>query len=338
MLVHIYYILIPIFLVVAALFAATEAALFSLTASQLEQLKNTRASLSKRIRALIQKPESLLSTLIIGNETISVLISGFVVTLIELHFSNWGEKQITLVSILISSSLLLTVSEILPKIVAFRLPVLAASFLVYPATWMHTLFTPLRNVFLMLSERILRLLKIRATAKGALSEKEFLTLVEAGAESGSLDSVEKEMIYNVFQISDQPVSSIMTPWDAVFTLPEGLSTDEALVKVREKTYSRIPVLSKTSHVLGILYTKELLKLLLDKDPSNDEDAIRRATFPPYIVSTHKRISKLFREFKQKKMHIALVVDEYGRYLGVITLEDILNTLFQTRRKAEVKST
>ncbi len=336
MLVHIYYFLIPVLLVAAGIFAAAEAALFSLTPSQLEHLKATRPGLHKRIRALVQRPESLLSTLIIGNETIGILISGFVVTLIQLNFHQWSENQILFISIVVSSFLLLTVSEILPKIIAFRLPVLVASVLVYPTTWVHALFTPLRNIFLFVSERILRVLRIRSNTPGVISEKEFLTLVEAGAESGSLDSDEKEMIYNVFQISDQPVSSIMTPWNAVFTLPEGLSPREALNRVREKTYSRIPVLSKSEHVVGILYTKELLKLLLDKDPTNDENAVRSATFSPYIVSNHKRISKLFREFKQKKIHIALVVDEYGRYHGVITLEDILNTLFQTRKKTEGK--
>ncbi len=213
-----------------------------------------------------------------------------------------------------------------------------ASIFVFPTIVIHKILTPFRKVFLFISERILKVFKIKTQYQSPLSEKEFLTLVEAGAESGSLESGEKEMIYNVFQISDQPVSSIMTPWKSVFTLPEGLTTKEVLAKVREKTYSRIPVTTKSEHVVGILYTKELLKLLLDNNPDNDEDAIKSATFPPYIVSTHKRISKLFREFKQKKVHIALVVDEYGRYLGVITLEDILNTLFQTKHKAQGKPT
>lgn len=337
MFVHIYYLLIPVCLILAALIAASEASLFSLTRPQLEQLESTRPSLHKRIRNLIHRPESLLSTLIIGNEVVNILISSFIATLVQLNFSHWDEKFILLFSIFVSSTLLLTVSEILPKIVAFRLPVLVASFLVFPTSGMHSILTPLRNIFLFISERILKLFKIRSQSSSPISEKEFLTLVEAGAESGSLESEEKDMIYNVFLISDQPVSSIMTPWNSVFTLPEGLTTKEVLTKVREKTYSRIPVVTKSDHVVGILYTKELLKLLLDNDPTNDESAIKQATFPPYIVSTHKRISKLFREFKQKKVHIALVVDEYGRYHGVITLEDILNKLFQGKHKAEGKT-
>src|SRR5262249_40982803 len=103
----------------------------------------------------------------------------------------------------------------------------------------------------------------------------------------------------------------------------------------QKTFSRIPVISQQDgHTVGILYTKELLKLLLAPESTKEEDTLARATFPPYFVSTHKKVSKLFREFKTKKVHIAIVVDEYGRHLGVVTLEDVLNSLFQTRKKAE----
>lgn len=324
--------LIPLLLVIAAIFAASEASLFSLSRTQLEAIRMEKPALYRRIRALVQKPEGLLSTLIIGNETVNILIGTLVVTLLETKFEGLTDRSVIFLSVFICSLLGLICSEVLPKIIAFRLPILTASILVYPASWAHYLFTPARRVFLYITRRILHLLNIRTTSQTALSEKDLLTLIDVGAESGSLDIDEQQLIKNVFQFTDRPVSSVMTPWDKVFTIQESMGIEEVLNAVRQKTYSRIPVLAKEGNrIIGILYTKELLRLLLAPTLQSQADALSRAIFPPYIVSSHKTVSRLFREFKAKKMHIALIVDEFGRQTGIATLEDLLNALFQTRK-------
>jgi putative hemolysin len=325
-------VVIPILLFLAALFAAAEASLFSLGRTQLEGIRESRPATYARIRNLIFRPDALLSTLIIGNECLNILIGTFVVALLESNLPTTDERVIAAFSVLLSSFLLLTFSEVLPKVVAFRSPLAIASVLVYPTSWAHLLLSPFRKIFLTLSNRALRIFGIAPKPPPALSEKDFLTLVEVGAESGSLDRDEKEMIFNVFHFGDLNVSAIMTPWKDVFCLPDKLPVDELLKKVRKKTYSRIPIISpKENRVVGILYTKELLKLLLSPT-GNGTEILKRAIFPPYIVSTHKKISKLFREFKLKKVHMALVVDEYGRQLGVVTLDDLLNAIFRTQKK------
>lgn len=331
-----YLVLIPILLFAAAIFAAIEASLFSLSRTQLENLRLQRPALHKRIRRLIQQPESLLSTIIIGNECLNILIGTFIVTILERQFHDWDQRLVAVVAVLVSSMLLLTFSEILPKVLAFRIPLLTASILVYPAKWAHITLTPLRNIFLTISTEILKVFNIQPAPTSALSEKDLLTLVEVGEESGSLDKEEKQLIYNVFHFSDISIQSVMTPWKDVFHLPEGLPMNELLSRVRQKTFSRIPMVSGNDRkVAGILYTKELLKLLLaTPDEAEYAALMKKASFPPYIVSSHKKISRLFREFKLKKIHMALVVDEYGRSLGVVTLEDILNALFQTQKKMD----
>lgn len=333
--IHVYYVLIPLLLFTAAIFAASEAALFSLSRTQLESIKRTKPNLYRLIRNLIQKPEGLLSTLIIGNECVNILIGTFVATLMENNFSTLDPRISGVFSVLISTLLLLLFSEILPKVLGFRIPVLSASILVYPASWAHFILTPFRKVFVTLSGEILKIFNIRPLTNTALNEKDLLNLIEVGEESGSLDQEEKQMIFNVFKFSDRSVQTVITPWKNVFTLYDDCTLTEALTQVRQNTFSRIPVLSKTNQsVTGILYTKELLKILLESDISINTDALKKATFAPYIVSSHKKISRLFREFKQKKIHIALVVNEYGHYLGVVTLEDLLNALFQTQHKSE----
>lgn len=326
-------VLLPALLFLAAVFAAAEASLFSLQRSQLESLKESRPQTYQKIRKLIFEPDELLSTIIIGNECLNIMIATFVVALIE-NYLPLGEAQVGILSVVVSSVLLLAFSEILPKVLAFRLPVLVASILVWPTSWAHTLFTPVRNLFLVISERALKWIGIEPTPPPIVNELDFLTLVEVGAESGSLEKEEKERIINVFHFSDLTVSQVMTPWSKVFCLSDDMKLDEVLGEVRRKVYSRIPVISHLDqHVVGVLYTKELLKLLL-RPHSIPANSLAEAMSPPYVVSSHKKTSTLFREFKVKKVHMALVVDEYGRHVGIVTLEDMLNALFQTPKKRE----
>jgi putative hemolysin len=332
--IHIYIVLIPLVLFLAALFAAAEASLFSLGQTQLDSLRESKPSTYRAIHALIRKPDELLSTIIVGNEALSILVGTFVVSLIEFYFENWSQTATTLIAMLTSTFLLLFFSEILPKVLAFRVPVMAASFLVYPATWLHVLLTPLRKVLQASAKKIIQVFRLSVTPPPALTEKEFLTLVEVGAETGSLERQETEMIYNVFHLNDLTVSNVMTPWKAVFHLPSRLGLSEILERVRNQTFSRIPVVSeKDGHLVGILYTKELLKLLLDTPKEMQEGVLSSSIFSPYYVSSHKKVSRLFREFRTKKVHMAVVVDEYGQQLGVVTLEDILNAIFKTQIKA-----
>ena len=324
---------IPLLLVLSAMFAAAEAALFSLSRSQLETLRESRPGLYSRMRALLTRPENTLSTLVIGNELINIMIGTFVTVGLEVQVGNLDKRVEGLISVLIASILLLTFSEILPKILAFRMPILIASILVYPLSWVHTLVTPLRRVFLGISGRLIKWLGIQGTAPQAISEQDFLTLVEVGAESGSLDRDEKNMIMNVFHFSDLTISSIMTPWKDVIWINETTPINELLEKLKSRPYSRVPVVStKTDRVVGILYTKEILKRILNNAGEDETATLRKATFPPYIVSTHKKLAKLFREFKLKKVHMALVVDEFGKQIGLVTLEDLLNALFHSPKK------
>ena len=335
MVIHIYIVLIPLILFLGALFAAAEASLLSLGQTQLENLRQTKPSTYKAIHQLVKKPEELLSTIVVGNEALSILLGTFVVSLLEFYFSHWNETVTTFAALLTSTFLLLLFSEIFPKVLAFRIPVLTASLLVYPASWIHFILTPFRKLLQGLAKKIISFLGLSYTPPEAMSEKDFLTLVEVGAETGSLERQETEMIYNVFHLSDLTVSNVMTPWKNVSQIPSHWGLNQILSHVRNKTFSRIPVVSeKDGHLVGILYTKELLKLLLSSTDEVREEMLSNAIFPPYYVSTHKKISRLFRELRTKKVHIAIVVDEYGKHLGVVTLEDILNAIFKPHKKIQ----
>lgn len=330
MLLNVYILIIPALLFVAALFAAAEAALFSLSRPQLEGLRASKHVTYERIRNLLFQPENLLSTFIVGNEFVNIMMGTFLVSLLESMFQ-LGPRTLAAVSVLVSSALLLTFSEIMPKLLAFRFPVLTASILVYPLSFAHLVLTPARRIFLGLSGRLLRLIGLKPAPPSVLTERDFLALVEEGAESGTLEREEKERIANVFRFSDMTVSSVMTPWQKVFYISESVSVEQALQQVTEKRFSRIPVVSSDGErVVGILYSKELLRFRLENE--SPDISIQSAILPPYIVSSHVKVSRLFRAFRQKKVHLALVVDEFGKQVGLVTLEDLLTTLFRTQPK------
>ncbi|MBI1861818.1 MAG: HlyC/CorC family transporter [Deltaproteobacteria bacterium] len=331
MLIHISTILIPALLFLCAIFAAGEAALLSLNRIQLEALRVSRPTIYRRIQRLIASPDALLSTVIISNETLNIVLGTCVASTVQLMVpeGRWG----IVVSVVATSALLLTISEVLPKVLAFRLPVVLASVLVFPIGLVHWLLTPSRKVFLSAASRILRSFGVQPAAPPSVNEQEFLTLVEVGAESGSLEREEKDLIVNVFQFSDRTVQSVMTPWNQILTIHDKMTVAEVLQQIRARVFSRIPVLaSDTGAVIGVLYTKELLKLMLSPEAALGSTTAKMAVLPPYIVSASKKIATLFREFKQKKIHFAVVVNEYGKQLGIVTLDDVLNALFHTRKK------
>lgn len=335
-LIHIYTILIPSVLVLCAVFAAGEASLLSLSRIQLESLREARPSVYGRIQRLVSAPDALLSTLIISNETLNIVLGTAIASSVQNLLPFADPRGAILISVVTTAVLLLMVSEVLPKVFAFRMPVIFASLLVFPIGVAHAIVTPLRKLFVAMASKILRAFGIKANPPTGVSEQDFLTLVEVGAESGSLEREEKDLIVNVFQFSDRTVQSVMTPWEQIKTINDRMTLKEVLEGMRARVFSRIPVLSsENGNVVGVLYTKELLKLILAPLESVGSTAAKSAILLPYVVSAHKKIAALFREFKQKKLHFALVVDEYGKTIGVVTLDDVLNALFQTKKKAGV---
>ncbi len=333
MLIPAHLFLIPGLLFLAALFAAAEASLFSLSRSQLESLRTSTPHAFHLIHKLIDRPERLLSSIIIGNEFLNITIGTLVVASLEFMGRGMDPKLLALLSVGLSSILLLTFAEVLPKVIAVRFPVVIASLLAYPMFLAYSVLEPMGRLFLGVSGFLLRIAGIETIQKEAVNENDILTLVEAGEESGSLESRERQMIVNVFHFTDRPISSVMTPWEKVFWLPDTLDVKGAIEKILEHPLSRIPVVARGgAEVVGILYTKELLSQILNKE--EDKRSIRAFTAPPFVVSAQKKVAKLFREFKQRKIHFALVVDEYGRQIGVVTLEDLLNALFHTQAKKE----
>jgi putative hemolysin len=160
--------------------------------------------------------------------------------------------------------------------------------------------------------------------QASLSEDELRTLVDVGASEGVVEREEREMIHKVFELEDTLVRSLMVPRTDMFCLDVETPVSEILPALREQLHSRVPVYEGSIDVIvGVLYTKDLLPYVKGLPPNFD---LRAHLHPPYFVPESKRADALLQEFQAKKLHIAIVVDEFGGTAGLVALEDLLEEL------------
>ena len=177
----------------------------------------------------------------------------------------------------------------------------------------------MKSVRDILKERLVRwgLLKPR------FSEEEFKQVLEASTISGAIDKTEHELIKSILEFTDTTVKEIMVPRPDIIGLDISMPRDVLVRKVIEEGYSRLPVYKGTiDNIIGVIYSKDLLSLLEHRDLIVLQDIVR----PAYFVPESKKVSQLLREFQQKKVHLAIVVDEFGGTEGIITMEDIIEEI------------
>jgi putative hemolysin len=176
-----------------------------------------------------------------------------------------------------------------------------------------------------LTALVVRMLGRRGRAnEPELTEEELRTLVDVGTSEGVVEREEREMIHKVFELEDTVARSVMIPRTDMFCLDIDTPAEQILPALRENLHSRVPVYERTIDVIvGILYTKDLLPYVAGLPPDFD---LRARLHPPYFVPESKRADLLLQEFQAKKLHLAIVVDEYGGTAGLVTLEDLLEEL------------
>lgn len=159
--------------------------------------------------------------------------------------------------------------------------------------------------------------------KTKLSEEEIKKVIDAGSRSGAIDKTEHELIKSILQFSDITAKEIMVPRPDIVALDISMPRDILMNKVIEEGYSRLPVYKNNiDQIIGVIYSKDLINLLEHRELIVLQDIIR----PPYFVPESKKISQLLREFQQNKIHLGIVIDEFGGTEGIITMEDIIEEI------------
>ncbi len=302
-------------------FSACEAAFFSLNPLQLETLKE-KGKTGKLVYSLLQEPRRLLVSIYIGNEVVNVAISAIATSIAYQTLGNMG------VSIAIGAAtfLLLLFGEIIPKTLSIHFAESYVLFAARPLKLFFVLVQPLQKFLVLFSEFIMKMFGWEDKKKHdhKISDEEIKAMVDIGEEAGGLEAEESRMIQNVINFGELTAEEIMTPKIEMFTLKGSETLEEALPKIIENFYSRVPVYHEDSEeIAGILFTKEINKL---KTSQTENAKLKNCLHPPHFVPQSKNIKELLQEFKKLKKHMAIVLDEFGSVCGLVTMEDILEQL------------
>ncbi len=305
-------------LILSAMISGSEIAYFALSLKDLDELKNHETKMNRLILKHLKFPELLLATILIGNNFVNVgiviLTSYIVSSLVDFGSSATLQFIIEIIGI---TGLILLFGEIIPKVYASHFSKKFASLMAYPLMIMMKLFKPL-GIILVKSTNVVN--KRLAKKKRALSLDELSHAVELT--SGDIVE-EKEILEGIVKFSNIKAEEIMTARVDVGDLDVKWDFKKVLHVIVESGFSRFPVFEGTpDNIKGILYVKDLL-LYINKDASYPWQKLIREAY--YIPET-KMINDLLREFQTQKIHMAIVVDEYGGTSGIITLEDVIEEI------------
>ena len=305
-------------------FSSTETSLFSLNKTQVEKMRadgNRRVDLIER---LLSEPRRLIVTILIGNEFVNVAASVISAAMVIQLFGADNK----FVNLFVMVPLLLVFGEITPKVLAIRNNVAFATFESGPIDQFARLITPLRWVVRAVSEFFTTLIVGKERSRGNIVTEDMVrTLAHVAVGEGTLDHAEAQYIDQIFDFGSQRVNDLMTARADVTFVPVEATGGEILATFRDSRQSRMPVYDDNrDNIIGILHARDLLAVdinNLGQDWHSREGLLR----PPFFVPESKSASDLFATFRQRKKSFALVVDEYGGVTGVITMADLLESIF-----------
>lgn len=306
-------VILIVLLLLSGFFSSAETALFSISKAKAIHLAKEKGKVNALIKKMKDDPHRLLSTILIGNNVVNVGASAMATAMaISLLSSNAVGIATGIMTFLI-----LIFGEIFPKSIATRNNILIARIVIFPLYWLSILFTPiivLLNFIPKLTGKIQKRPKV--------TEEELMTMVEVVEEEGEIKEEERELIYNIFEFDDTKASEIMTPRADMFVINE--DEDLKLEEIIKSGFTRIPVIKgDIDHVIGILNIKDLF---MHQATSKEEIDVRKIMHEPYFVPNNKKLDNLLQQFKERKQHMAIIVDEYGGVSGLITLEDALEEI------------
>lgn len=307
------------------LFSASETALISLTENELNELRNSKNKKDQKIyKSLTENSEFLLISLLLGNTIVNISIATIAALfthtmLVGSVLAGWG----MLIEVFVVGIIILLFGEIIPKSYAIRNRI-SFSRKIFPITMFFY------SVLYILTYIISKIVNVFiGRFKGidgitAYTRKDIENLMEVGEEEGALEEDEKNMINSIFEFGETTAKEIMVPRVDMKSIEDNLTLPELLNFINENNFSRIPVYNESiDNITGILYIKDLLHYTNNKHENVD---IKNITRDVTFIPESKDIGDLLKMFQKEKIHIAIVVDEYGGTAGMITLEDIIEEI------------
>lgn len=304
--------------ILSAFFSSSETALMSMDKLRVRYLVEKNRPGAGKLAGLLDRPDNLLSAILVGNNVVNIMVSVFATTLFIDFFGHRGE----LMTILILTPLLLVFAEVCPKTYAAKYPEKLSFVILHPIRFFMWLLRPVTWLVSGISTLMTRMLT-GEEEKPSISADEIRSIIEFGEHAGVVAKEKRRMLHGVFDLSEIRVRDVMVPRTEVVGIEAGSSFAEVVQIVSQARHSRFPVYEGAlDRVVGVIHSKEILNYL---DRPDDFSLLRLAR-SPYFVPEAKPIETLMQAFRRKHLHLAVVVDEYGGVEGICTLEDIVEEI------------
>ena len=327
-------IVLVILIFLNAFFAASEMAFVSLNDAKIEKEAKSGNKKAKQIYKMMKEPSKFLATIQIGITLAGFLSSAFASesfaddlapvlnNLIPIGLATWNTISIVIITIILSY-FTLVFGELVPKRIAMKNYEKIAYASIGIVRGISIITAPFVKFLTFSTNLISKFFGVSAQDEETVTEEEIRMMVDVGEEKGTIEEEEKELINNVFEFNDKVVSEVMIHRTEIFAVDIKNNVSDILEKIDDFKYSRIPVYDENiDDIKGVLYTKDLIKLLKKQKDAKVKNIMRQA----YFVSENKPINDLFKDLQRNKMQMAIVLDEYGGTSGIITMEDILEEL------------
>lgn len=303
-----------ILIVLSALFSISETALFSGKGAKINELEKSGIKAYRKILRLLEKPGKLLATILIAENLINIAIVIIIAYLSISVFDIFSKPAFnTIIIIIITSVILIFTGEVVPKLLINRVSYSFFRIMAFPLSISDVIFRPLSSMLVRSS-----LFMQKRYANG----EDFSELSNALESQKPEESSEKNILKGIVKFGNIYVREIMTSRVDVVAVESDINFKSLIAVIVESGYSRIPVYEKNfDNITGILYIKDIIPYL-----NKDDFDWRKLIRPSYFVPETKKIDDLLKEFQKSKIHLAIVVDEYGGSSGIITLEDILEEI------------
>ncbi len=314
------FILIGICILLSAFFSSSEAAFLALERVRLAHLVSTNTPGARRVAAMLEKPERLLSTILLGNNLVNVAFTALI-TIASLHLLGEENEAIaTVVATVVGTVLLLIFGEIIPKTIAVHRSERVTFWYAGPLLLIEKLMWPIVFILQSITNGTTRMLGVSPNNRDSITESELLTLIDIGEAEGTFEPSEAELLQNVFRFGDRQVREVMTPRPEIVGIRRNATLAEFLKVYCEHSHTRFPVYKDHDEdIVGILSAKDVLKSMAVNGISYDDnvtDVVRSVMFVPET----KRTAELFKEMRSDGHQMAIIVDEYGGLAGIVTLK------------------
>ncbi len=318
-----YLVFLFVCLLLSAFFSSSETAFTSLQRIRIEHMVNTKVTGARRVAKMIERPEKLLSTILLGNNFANIAATALA-TFLAIRM--WGEQWGIIIATIGLTTILLVFCETTPKTIATQHAERLSLTFSRPIQVISWLLTPFVVVLSWIASGFSKLFGGTPVPRSLVSEEEIRTMISVGHREGTVEEDEAEMLHKVFDFGNRPVREVMVPRPEVICLEQGSKLADFLSLYAKSPLSRFPVFQENmDNVVGILSVKDVL-MAQAKGTIDNQSVIDDLIRPAYFTPETKRISELFTEMRDKNYRMAVVIDEFGGTAGIVSLSRLVEEI------------